>query len=150
MNAIEYTENELKAYNAMYRAIKHAEYKIALLMDKTAPKEIKASCMDATGIRGGNKAGNTLDDMLELNYWKGIIDDNQAALDRINNVLEEIGKETKMPVQEVLSRLYIKNESKKEIAQDLACSEVYVYKIREAGLRLLTISMIGIKAVNII
>lgn len=150
MDVIKYAEAELVNYGAMKRAATSAKYKVLKITEKTAPKPLKAAAMDATGIRSGDRAGNTESDMMEIQFWKHVQDENEKELERINDILDEIEKESKIPVAKVLKRWYIHNDSKEDIAAELNCTVPRIYQIKAEGLRLFALSLFGVKASNII
>ena len=151
MNCIREAENYLRYYRELHQSVKHADYMISKLVNQTAPDDMSAVSIDATGIRAG-KPYNTLNQMYQLQMWQEMKERTLIEIEKVDNMLEVISQGPGCErYKDILFMWFVEKKSKEDMAEEIGYSHRQsVYELKDKAIKKFTVALFGIVALEVI
>ena len=150
MNYIKEAENRLTYYRDLQRSIDEMTRRIARLVAKAGPEQLKAAALDDVGLRSG-RHDTTMNVILEIQKLQESLQETQKGFIEIDAILDEISQGAGCENYGNLLRMwYIQRVSKEVIAEHLSCSIRKVYYDKDAAIRKFAVRIFGMAALKIV
>jgi len=140
---IEQAERVLEFYQDMKLAVENMDRQIRRLSLSTCPRNMRASVIDETGVRGSrnDNTGFLFNNLLEMQENREL---TVQQLREIDETLEAISRPEKCEYYGRILRLwYIEGKTKERIAELMNYSEKSVYNKRKLAIEKFSVQMFG-------
>lgn len=150
MNYIKEAENRLTYYRELQRSVDEMTRRIARLVAKAGPEQLRAAVLDDVGVSSG-RHDTTLNIILEIQKLQESLLETKKGLFEIDAILDEISHgEGCENYGKLLRMWYMQRASKEIIAEQLCCSIRKVYYDKDAAIRKFAVRIFGMAALKIV